>query len=65
VQTPKHQKEKNRRQQGNGGDNSLNEMLLANSYLFLPSHSGELQPTGGTDERLDERLPRETETFSS
>jgi hypothetical protein len=40
-------------------------MLLSNSYPFLPSYSGELQPTGGTDERLDERLPGETETFSS
>jgi len=40
-------------------------VLLSSSYPFLPSHSGELQPTGGTGERLDERLPGETETFSS
>jgi hypothetical protein len=68
VQTPKHQntkKEKNQRQQGNGGENSLNGMLLSSSYPFLPSHSGELQPTGGTGERLDERLPGEIETCSS
>jgi hypothetical protein len=45
--------------------NSLNGMLLSSSYPFLPSHSGELQPTGGTGERLDERLPGETKTFSS
>nr|WP_303929902.1 hypothetical protein [Veillonella parvula] len=40
-------------------------MLLSSSYPFLPSHSGELQPTGGTGERLDERLRGETETCSS
>jgi hypothetical protein len=40
-------------------------MLLSSSYPFLPSHSGELQPIGGTGERLDERLLGETETFSS
>jgi hypothetical protein len=40
-------------------------MLLSSSYPFLPSHSGELQPTGGTGERLDERLPRQTKTCSS
>jgi hypothetical protein len=45
--------------------NSLNGMLLSSSYPFLPSHSGELQPIGGTGERLDERLLGETETFSS
>jgi hypothetical protein len=37
---------------------SLNGMLLSSSYTFLPSHSGELQSTGGTGERLDERLRR-------
>jgi hypothetical protein len=63
TKTPKG--EKNQRQQGNGGDNLLNGMLLSSSYPFLPSHSGELQPTGGTGERLDERLPGETETCSS
>jgi hypothetical protein len=40
-------------------------MLLSSSYPFLPSHGGELQPTGGPGERLDERLPEATETFSS
>jgi hypothetical protein len=48
TKTPKG--EKNQRQQENGGDNSLNGMLLSSSYPFLPSHSGELQPTGGTGE---------------
>jgi hypothetical protein len=38
-------------------------MLLSSSYPFLPSHSGELQPIGGTSERLDERLPGETENM--
>jgi hypothetical protein len=36
--------------------------LLSNSYPFLPAHRGDLQPTGGTHERLEERLPGETKS---
>jgi hypothetical protein len=37
-------------------------MLLSNSYLFLPRTQGDLQPTGGTRERLEERLSGETKS---
>jgi hypothetical protein len=40
----------------------LKIMLLSNSYLFLPRTQGDLQPTGGTRERLEERLPGETKS---
>jgi hypothetical protein len=62
----KHQKEKNQRQkQGCTAHKALTLVLLSSSYPCLPSHSGELQSTGGTGERLDERLRGETETCSS
>jgi len=32
-------------------------VLLSMSYPFLPSTQGDLQPTGGTLERLEQRLP--------
>jgi hypothetical protein len=38
---------------------ALKLMLLSNSYLLLPRTQGDLQPTSGTRERLEERLPRE------
>jgi hypothetical protein len=64
TKTPKEEK-KQRQKQGCTAHKALTLVLLSSSYPFLPSHSGELQPTGGTGERLDERLPGETETFSS
>jgi hypothetical protein len=37
-------------------------MLISNSYLFLPRTQGDLQLTGGTRERLEERLLGETKS---
>ena len=59
------EKKQRQKKQGCTAHKALTLVLLSSSYPFLPSHSGELQPTGGTGERLDERLRGETETCSS